>query len=161
MCNKEYILSPLLTRSSWKYIQNFAIINGEGERDLMERQLVVEVVAGEAGWGRGGRQHLGRISGHVTGISSSAPPCLHSCASARPAGRCRTSPKATVGPPWYSPPATATSGARRDSWCSADEGGRGAAGSVGRSGRWCTRRAAAGGDKSNVVRLGFLDGGTD
>jgi hypothetical protein len=60
-----------------------------------------------AGWGRGGRQHLGeelRGCDRQQSLGASLPPFLRQSASRRP-----TSPKATVWPPWYSPPATATS----------------------------------------------------
>jgi hypothetical protein len=83
MCNNEQILSPLLTHSSRKYKQNFAIINGEGERDLTERQLVVE---GQRVGGVVASSISRRSSEHVTGSSPSASTCLHSCARARPAG---------------------------------------------------------------------------
>jgi hypothetical protein len=112
----------------------------EKERDLTERH--------------GGRQHLGeelRGCDRQQSLGASLPPFLRRSASRRP-----TSPKATVWPPWYSPPATATSGARprarlarrgflvvgaprRREAC--------ACSSEGRSGRWYVRRAAAGGDK--------------
>jgi hypothetical protein len=86
MCNKEYIVSPLLTHSSWKYIQNFAIINGEGERPH-------GAAAGRGGCGgrqrvgRGGRQHLGeelRACDRQQFLSACLPPFLRQRASRQP-----------------------------------------------------------------------------
>jgi hypothetical protein len=96
----------------------------------------------------------GRSSGDVTGSSPSATPCLHSCAGARPAGRRLRKPTSgRLGTPRRPPPQvkiapslgwlTVTSSL----WVLCGVGGACACGSEGRSGRWCVRRAAAGGDK--------------
>jgi hypothetical protein len=101
----------------------------EKERDLTERQLVVEVEAGAAGWGRGGRQHLGkelRACDRQQSLGASLSPFLRKSKSRRP-----TSPKAPVWPPWYSPPVSASSSedrpqprlARRELWVFPGGGG--------------------------------------
>jgi hypothetical protein len=125
-----------------KYKESFAIINGEGER-----------THGATWWPATSR--VGAPGMWPAAVPrASLPPFPRQGASRRPLSP--TSPKATVWPPWYSPPATATSEdrpqprlARRDVLVvrAPRRMGACACGSEGRSGRWCVRRAAAGGDK--------------
>jgi hypothetical protein len=130
-CNNEYILSPLLTHSSSKYKEIFAIINGEGERSH-----------GATWWPAAACRVAAPRRLHASiPAPGRVPPAALTDVSESPRLAALVLPAGQRLLKWRSPPASAGS-----PWVVGVPRRRGACacGAEGRSGSWCVRCAAAG-----------------